>query len=503
MNKKVGRKMEFTWNQKLYDEIVTHTECLGHREVKSNIIDVTSEKYKVMVTEIEEEYLTHPDGPYKGTKEAMKHDKNYLTKKLIQNYRKVLYNGKAIQQAIDDAAAAGGGVVVIPEGTYYTGALVLKSKVELHLKKDAVLRFVRNKTNEFYPVRYSRWEGVECMNFSPFIYANGAEDIAVTGSGTLDGAADEFNWMPWKFGYFGEKDQQEQRERLFAFNVAKTETQKRLFDDTVSTLRPPFIQFYNCRNVLVQGVRIANSPFWEVNPVLCENVLIQGIHIETNLYNNDGVDPECSRNVLIEDCYFQTGDDCIAIKSGRNQDGRRIGVPTENVVIRRNHFSNGHGGITIGSEISGGVHNVLAEDNSFDSPNLDYPIRFKTNAKRGGSLTNIYVRNSIVNKSRIAVIHADFFYEEGRNGKHLPELKNIAIDGFKTKAGGSIDAKYPFYLKGFADAPITNVVFRNMNIARVKGEAVLANIRNLSYEDVTINGIRQADKVIDVGEQFK
>ena len=144
---------------------------------------------------------------------------------------------------------------------------------------------------------------------------------------------------------------------------------------------------------------------------------------------------------------------------------------------------------------------MFAEDNDFDSPNLDYPIRFKTNAQRGGALDNIYVRNSIVNKSRLAVVHADFFYEEGRSGKYLPNLRNITIDGFQTKENGSIDARYPFYLRGFADAPIKNVTFRNMNIEGVQGKAVFENIRSLRYENVTINGVRQKDHTEDIGEQ--
>lgn len=493
--------MEFTWNQKLYDEIVGKCEAVDKQHGTSSF-DITSDKYAGLVSIEEEEYFTHPDGPYKGTRTEMKADKAYLAKKLIRNTHKVPFSGRAIQAAIDDAAAAGGGVVVVPEGVYYTGALELKSGVELHLNDKAELRFMRNKSNQYYPVRFSRWEGVELMNFSPFIYANGAEDIAVTGTGTLNGCADEFNWMPWKFGYFGEADQQVQRERLFAHNVAETEPEKRIFDDRLSTLRPPFIQFYHSRNVLVKDVHIANSPFWEVNPVLCENVLVKGIHVETNLYNNDGVDPESCKNVLIEDCYFQTGDDCIAIKSGRNQDGRRINVPTENVVIRRNEFSNGHGGVTIGSEISGGARNIFAEDNNFDSPNLDYPIRFKTNAKRGGLMENVYVRNSVVNKSRLAVVHCNFFYEEGRNGQHLPTLRNVTIDGFRTKPGGTIDAQYPFYLRGFADSPITNVTFKDMDIRGVQGGAVLENVKNLTYQNVVINGVRQTDGVQTYSEQL-
>lgn len=492
--------MEFSWNQKLYDEIERCTEPLSERRPMGKTYDVTSDRYAALVTVEEEEFFTHPDGPYSGTKDELKKDLTYRSKHLIRNIQKVPFSGKAIQQAIDDAAADGGGIVVIPDGTYYTGALELKSGVELHLAYGAELRFMRNKTNRYYPVRFSRWEGVECMNFSPFIYADGAENIAVTGTGTLNGCADEFNWMPWKFGYFGETDQEFQRQKLFADGDADVPPEQRIFDDTVSTLRPPFLQFIHCKNVLVQDVAIRNSPFWEVNPVLCENVLIKGIHVQTNLYNNDGVDPESTKNMLIEDCYFETGDDCIAVKSGRNHDGRRVNVPCENLIIRGNRFSNGHGGITIGSEISGGVRNVFAEDNSFDSPNLNYPIRFKTNAKRGGCLENIYVRRSVVNKSRIAVVHCNFFYEEGKNGHHMPILRNVTLEDFRTKEGGSIDAKYPFYLRGFAESPIQNVTFRNMDLQGVRGEAIFEHIENLCIDNVTINGIRQNDVTEDIGE---
>lgn len=232
--------------------------------------------------------------------------------------------------------------------------------------------------------------------------------------------------------------------------------------------------------------------------MLCENVWVKGVQIETDLYNNDGVDPESTKNVLIEDCFFLTGDDCIAIKSGRNEDGRRIAVPTENVIVRNNKFANGHGGITIGSEISGGVHDVFAVGNHFDSPNLDYPVRFKTNAMRGGILENVYVKNSVVNKARLAVVHADFFYEEGHNGEFLPRLANITIDGFKTAENGSIDAKNAFFLKGFDDAPIQNVTFKDMQLTGVKGAAEMASIRNLTYDNVTVNGQKETDRTVSI-----
>ena len=194
-----------------------------------------------------------------------------------------------------------------------------------------------------------------------------------------------------------------------------------------------------------------------------------GIRIDTNLYNNDGVDPESCKDIIIENCYFLTGDDCIAIKSGRNNEGRNIGVPCENIIIRNNEFKDGHGGITIGSEISGGVNDVFAHDNFFDSKELDYPIRFKTNAERGGKLENIFVKNSTVNKSKLAVIHADFFYEEGTQGNHKPILRNIRLSNIKTVDGGSIDAKNALYLKGFEDALIENIVIEDAVLNGVKG----------------------------------
>ncbi|MDO4536486.1 MAG: glycosyl hydrolase family 28 protein, partial [Clostridium perfringens] len=244
-----------------------------------------------------------------------------------------------------------------------------------------------------------------------------------------------------------------------------------------------------------------NSPFWEVNPVLCENVKVDGITIDTNLYNNDGVDPESSKNVLIENSSFNTGDDCIAIKSGRNNDGRRVNVPSENIVVRNNKFANGHGGITVGSEISGSVKNVLATDNYFDSEELDYPIRFKTNAERGGVIENIYITNSTVKKSKKAVIHCDFFYEEGEEGDHTPTLRNVYLSNIKTVDGASIDATNTLYLKGFVNSPIENIVLQDVELNGTKGGAELQNVKGLTYKNVTIDGEKLEDKTIDVDNE--
>jgi len=499
------------WNEELYKKIenkVNDNMPVLDGKAEYSILD---EKYKALVRNIEEEYLTHPDGIYKGTKKELKQDKDYTGKSLIKNVRNIEYYGDVIQEAINDATSNGGGKVIIKgsndlenPNVYYTGAINLKSDVELHIEENAILKFVRNKTNEFYPLVYTRWEGIEHMNFSPFIYSYEEKNIAITGKGTLDGCADEFNWMPWKFGFFNEEDQQIQRERLFDLGQINADVRtERIFGDDVSTIRPPFIQPYKSKNILIKDITILNSPFWEVNPVLCENFKVSGIRIDTNLYNNDGVDPESCKDIIIENCFFLTGDDCIAIKSGRNNEGRNIGVPCENIIIRNNEFKDGHGGITIGSEISGGVNDVFAHDNYFDSEELDYPIRFKTNAERGGKLENIFVKNSTVNKSKIAVIHADFFYEEGTNGNHKPILRNIRLSNIKTVEGESIEAKHSLYLKGFEDAPIENIVIEDAVLNGVKGDSVLQNIKNLTFKNVCINGEKLEDQNINVDNDFK
>lgn len=504
---------QLEWNQKLYNQIDEKVNRNMPEFKSAHTYDITKSKYKKYVRTITEEYLTHPDQEYllslNNLKDFLKADakkeKTYTGKALIKNTQKVEYYGDAIQKAIDEASSKkGGGVVVVPgskdpnkPAVYYTGAIEMKSNVELRIEENAVLKFVRNKTNEYYPVVYTRWEGVEMMNFSPFIYSYEAENIAITGKGVLDGQADEFNWMPWKYGYFQEENQKYVRNELFeqGQNGDDVETE-RIYTDEKSTLRPPFIQPYKSENILIEGITIKNSPFWEVNPVLCENVKVYGITIDSTLYNNDGVDPESSKDVIIENVSFNTGDDCIAIKSGRNNDGRRVNVPSENIIIRNNDFANGHGGITVGSEISGSVRNVLAHDNFFDSEELDYPIRFKTNAERGGVIENIFITKSTVNKSKKAVIHADFYYEEGLNGNHTPILRNVLLSDIKTVEGGSIDAANSLYLKGFEHSNIENIVLENVELNGVKGGAVLENIKDLTYINVSINGEKIEDKTV-------
>ena len=225
-------------------------------------------------------------------------------------------------------------------------------------EEDTILKFTKDITHENYPLVFAHYEGSKLYNWSPFIYAYQQENIAVTGKGTLDGQADKDTWWNWSRKY---------NEDGTTSNPSSADAKllRKMTDDGVPAeervfgeghfLRPNFYQPIECENVLIEGVTILNSPMWELNPVLCTNFTARGVHIDTHGYNNDGCDPENCNYVLIEDCYFNTGDDCIAVKAGRNRDGRELGeagFPTQNLIIRNNIFADGHGGIACGSEMS-------------------------------------------------------------------------------------------------------------------------------------------------------
>ncbi|MGH9762237.1 MAG: glycoside hydrolase family 28 protein, partial [Blastocatellia bacterium] len=252
-----------------------------------------------------------------------------------------------------------------------------------------------------------------------------------------------------------------------------------------SYLRPQFIQPYRCENILIEGVTLNGSPMWQVHPVLCTNVTVRKLTIVASAKgpNTDGCDPESSKDVLIEDCFFSTGDDCIAIKSGRNNEGRRVHVPSENIVIRGCRMSDGHGAITIGSEISGGVRNVFVENCKLDSPNLNQALRFKNNALRGGLLENFYFRNIDVGQVADATITVDFNYEEGRNGPYTPVVRNILVDNLKS--GKSVRA---LDMQGFNDAPISDIRLEHCTFDNVSQANIIKNVRDLELEDVRVNG---------------
>ena len=405
----------------------------------------------------------------------------------------------ALRKAVAACHKAGGGRVVVPEGRYLTGAVHLKSNVNLHVSRGAVLLFSR-APKDYLPVVFTRWEGVECMNYSAFIYAFEQENIAVTGEGTLDGQADNMHWWPWKgrieYGYTqGRPEQSSARNRMFDMGQRGVPVRERTFG-AGGYMRPNFIQTYRCKNVLIEGVTILRSPMWEIHPVLCESVTVRQVTVNSHGPNNDGCNPESCNGVLIEDCYFDTGDDCIALKSGRNNDGRRVNRPIENVVVRNCRMKDGHGGIVIGSEISGGARNIFAEKCLMDSPNLDRMLRIKTNSVRGGTIEHIFLRDIRVGQVGDAIFRVNFLYEEGDADRFTPIVRDVHMSNITAER-----SKYGFYLRGYERSPVRDIYLENCDFKNLEKGNQLEHVRNINFENVTMNGrpvttIEEANKLL-------
>ena len=392
----------------------------------------------------------------------------------------------AFRKAIAACRKAGGGRVVVPAGKFLTGPIHLRSNVNLHVASAATISFSQDPT-KYLPLVFSRWEGMELMNYSPFIYAFEQKNIAITGNGTLDGQSNAEAWWPWngnsRYGWKeGAPNARKARTALVEMIEQGVPVSERVFGEG-HYLRPQFIQPYRCQNVLIEGVTIVNSPMWEINPVLCRNVTVQRVDISSHGPNNDGCDPESCTDVLIKDCNFNTGDDCIAIKSGRNADGRRLNAPSQNIVIQGCRMKDGHGGVTIGSEISGGVRNVFAENCHMDSPNLDHALRVKNNAMRGGLLENLYFRKIEVGQVSHAAITIDFNYEEGEKGKFIPVVRNFGVHDLR-----SGKSKHALDVQGFKHAPILNLQLENCTFDNVAEPSIVKNVRDLILRNVRING---------------
>jgi polygalacturonase len=325
------------------------------------------------------------------------------------------------------------------------------------------------------------------MNYSPFIYALDAVDVAVTGGGTLDGQADNDHWWGWKgskdHGWkAGDPTYNAARDRLLSMAEQGMPVEKRTFG-AGDYLRPQFIQPYRCRNVLIEGVTIKNSPMWQIHPVQCTNVTVRGVTLAGHGPNNDGCDPESCRDVLIEHCIFDTGDDCIAIKSGRNADGRRLGLPSENVVVRDCEMRDGHGGVTVGSEISGGTRYVFVERCRMDSPRLDRALRLKNNAMRGGTLEHIYMRDVVVGEVADAILQVDFLYEEGANGAFMPVVRDVELHRITSRK-----SSYALYLRGLDNGVIDDIRVVDCRFDGVANPDVIEGVTRLVRRNVMMNG---------------
>ncbi len=388
----------------------------------------------------------------------------------------------AFKQAIAACAAAGGGRVLVPAGTYLTGAIHLADAVELHLAPAATIRFSRDPA-DYLPVVHTRYEGIELMNYSPFIYAYGRTNVAITGRGTIDGQAGAAHWWDWS----GDPPPSEgpDKKLLAAMAELGVPVAERVFGEG-HTLRPNLIQLYRCRNVLIEGVTVKDSPMWNIHPVLCVNVTIRDVTVDSpHGPNNDGCDPESCVDVLIERCEFSTGDDCVAIKAGENADGRRVDAPSMNVLVGSCVMRDGNGGVTVGGETTGGVRWVFAWNCTMSSERLERAIRVKTNPERGGYVRDLYFKDITVGQAADAVVEVALNYENKHTGPYFPDVRDRDIRSLR--AGRAPRA---FNLIGNPGNPIRDVRVTDSVFAEMTEAGVVQDVTGLVLHDVWINGRR-------------
>lgn len=401
------------------------------------------------------------------------------------------YNGTdplyttAINRAIDECSAQGGGTVLIPNGTYRTAPIRLKSNVNLHLSDSTILQFVTDP--QLFPTVLTRIEGIDCHNISPLIYAYDETNIALTGKGVLDGQADTTNWFASKRLKGIDKDGKKINEKTLLYQMMKDSVpvDKRIFAGEKG-IRPQFINLYKCTNILLEGFTLHHSPFWLIHPLLSENITIRKVTMQSHGANNDGCDPESCKNVLIDSCYFDTGDDCIAIKSGRDEDGRYWNIPSENIIVRNCQMKDGHAGVAIGSEITGGCQNVWVENCHMDSPELDRIIRIKSNAERGGEVKNIFVRNITVGECKESVLGMELKYWHVEDGPYPPYFHNVHLENITSQK-----SNYLLHIDGSEgkiqarDIFIKNCTFNGVVQPEIN---YVVGAEGIHFQNVTANG---------------
>ncbi|GAA3783970.1 glycoside hydrolase family 28 protein [Flavobacterium ginsengiterrae] len=399
---------------------------------------------------------------------------------------------QAIQNAIEKASKNGGGTIFFPAGEYLTGALTLKSNITIHLDSGALLKFSEN-FDDFLPYVEMRYEGIVMKSFQPLFYAKDQQNITITGRGVIDGQGKAW----WNEVYRIEsakgpipetkyqKMWEEQNKGLYTEPYYKRTVDKKFF-------RPSFFQAYNCKNILIEGVTFQNSPFWTINPEFCDNVTVTGISIfNPHSPNTDGINPSSCTNVHISNCHISVGDDCITIKSGRDGDGRKYGKATENVTITNCTMLSGHGGVVIGSEMSGGIKKITISNCVFDG--TDRGIRIKSARGRGGVVEDIRVDNIVMKNIKEEAIVLSLFYDKGTTVEPVTEktpiFRNIHMSNITAsnvnKAG---------QILGITEMPIQNITFSNINMDGKEGFTV-NTATDVEFHDVKVNAT--------VGSSFK
>ncbi len=386
---------------------------------------------------------------------------------------------EAFRAAILACHKTGGGRVLVPKGRWRTGAIHLLSNVDLHVTGGATIEFLTDP-KKYLPVVFTRWEGTECFNYSSFIYAYGQTNVSISGTGTIDGRATSGSWSSWGGGGAD-------MERLRQQGDDGVPVAQRRYGDG-HKLRPNMIQFYRCRNVIVTDVTLRNPAMWTLHPVLCTNVTLRNVTVHSTNSQGDGSDLEACTDVHVVGCRFNSNDDCVALKAGRDADGHRVGVPTSNVVIQRCKFSGRWGGVTIGSEMSGGVRNVFAEDCEINAPDFPgrYPVKYalyiKTNRKRGGVIDNVHLRRFTGYNLERDVVWCTLNYNN-QAGTLSPVVQNITLDDFRISGARAV-----LNLDGRADSTLRNLHLSDSVFTGIAGADTRNFAENVTLSNVTVNG---------------
>ena len=398
-----------------------------------------------------------------------------------------------INRAIQACHESGGGHVVVPPGVWQTGAINLLSKVDLHLKKDATLRFSTDPAD--YPLVRTRWQSIEVYNYSSLIRAEGQTDIAITGAGTLDGAGDNEHWWYWigsgQYGWHeGLPNQRADWGELERMNNEQVPLEQRVFG-AGHYLRPSFIQPFRCTNVLIEGVTVLNSPMWTIHPLECRNVTVRGVTIDNLGPNGDGCNPESCTDVLIRDCTFKTHDDCIAIKSGRDADGRRLGLPSRGIIVEDCTFVSGGAAVAVGSEMSGGVEDVwvrrlhMPPDPAAEEAWMQWVLCVKSTSTRGGYVRNINVHDVDSRAWMYRPLEITFSYQGGGNQALFPDVRDIRFDRVRVAR-----AERAYRMVGAETQRIRSVAVTNSRFDMVAAEAVVQYADDVTIRNVWIGGVQ-------------
>jgi polygalacturonase len=384
---------------------------------------------------------------------------------------------RAIAAAIDAASKKGGGTIYFPAGKYLTGPIHLKSHIPIFIDAGAELHFSDN-FDDYLPMVESRYEGVDVKSFSPLFYAYKAENISIIGRGIINGHGQK--WWNYVLN-FDDKQPRNKWQKIF-----DAENKNILLPDDPAQmkrgfLRPPFIQPMYCKNVRVEGITIVNSPFWTVNPEFCENVTVDGVTINNpHSPNTDGINPESCKYVHITNCHISVGDDCITIKSGRDVPGRTKAAPAENYTITNCTMLAGHGGVVIGSEMSGGVRKITISNCVFDG--TDRGIRIKTTRGRGGVVEEIRVDNIIMKNIRQQAVVLDMMYSRMPPepvSERTPQFRNIHLSNITAQTNEAI------YINGLSEMPVEDVTFNDIQFDAQKG-ASIREAKGIEFHNVRI-----------------